>query len=124
MEKLEERLQQLRGLDFKQLRALWKRNFKFETGPHLSIQVLRMAIAYSFPEREHKAKDRVAAVRRLAQRDERRPKSPSLSPDELRSSGQATSACFFNFPCFDDVFKEPQAALRYAELKRILHRTP
>lgn len=87
MNKVEERLQQLRDMDLMQLRRLWKRQFKVEAGPHLSIQLLRMALAYELQEREYKAAERVEAIKRLALRDKRRPEDTGWGHGEKFSPG-------------------------------------
>lgn len=87
MNKVEDRLLQIRDMDIIQLRRLWKRQFKFDPGPHISIQILRMALAYRFQEREYKAAERVAAIRRLALRDKRRPEDTGWGYGEKFSPG-------------------------------------
>lgn len=87
MNKVEDRLQQIRDMDLIQLRRLWKHQFKFEAGPHVSIQILRMAIAYKVQEREYKVADRVAAIRRMALRDKRRPDDTGWGYGEKFSPG-------------------------------------
>lgn len=87
MNKVDDRLLQIRVMDLTQLRRLWKRQFKFEAGPHLSIQILRMALAHKFQEREYKAASRVAAITRLALRDKRRPEDTGWGYGEKFSPG-------------------------------------